>query len=200
MKYKFCKRFRLHFHINTSQKIYLILLTALYFGVGLGSIIVDRSEKIADILIGYASSIHITATASTILLNDLILYFLLFCGLFLLGMSVYGYIFIPIFPFLKGFSYGFSAAFYYKVFGMKGILLCTMGIMPQLIISGACLILGAHIAFCKSLSFKKREHARSFQKNDTRQYCVCFLILFFITYLTALMDIFLTGNVIKLFC
>ncbi len=199
MRYKIRKNFKFKFHLTSTQKIYILLITALYFGVALGSLMVG-SEQIEKILIGYAQSIHISASPSTILLNDLIIYFLFFCGMFLLGMSVYGYIFIPILPFVKGFSYGFTAAFYFKIFGAKGILICAMSILPQMLISGLCLILGAQLAFLKSLSFKRREYARSLQKGDLRQYCLWFLALFFVSYLTVLMDMFLTGNVIKLFC
>ncbi len=200
MKYKIQKKFRLNFRMTSLQKIYMLLMVALYFGVALGSLVVGSSDKVGSILVGYAQSIHLTPAPSTILLNNLIIYFLFFSGLFLLGMSVYGYIFIPIFPFVKGFSYGFMAAFYFKVFGAKGILICAMSILPQVIVSGACLMLGAYIAFHKSLSFSNREQARSFQKNDVRQYCLWFLLLFAVSYLTVFMDIFLTGNVIKLFC
>ena len=200
MRYKIRKKIKLNFHMTSSQKIYLLLIATLYFGVALGSFIVEGSEKIENILIGYAQSIHVYVSPSTILLNDLIIYFLFFCGLFLLGMSVYGYLFIPIFPFVKGFAYGFTAAFYFKVFGAKGILICAMSILPQVIISSFCLVLGAHLAFHKSLSFRIREYARSLQKGDVHQYCICFLCLFMGAYVTVLLDIFLTGNVFKLFC
>ncbi len=200
MRYKIKKNFKLSFRITSTQKIYMLLITALYFGVALGSLVAGRSEKIESILIGYAQSIHISVAPSTVLLNDLIIFFLFFCGLFLMGMSVYGFIFIPIFPFIKGFSYGFTAAFYFKIFGAKGILMCAMGILPQAMISCLCLILGSHLAFLRALSFRRREYARSPQSGDVRQYCLCFLVLFVGAYLTVLMDIFLTGNVIKLFC
>ncbi len=200
MRYKIKKNFKLRFRLTSTQKIYILLIATLYFGVALGSLMIGGSEQIEKILIGYVQSLHISAAPSTILLNDLIIYFLFFCGLFLLGMSVYGYIFIPILPFVKGFSYGFTAAFYFKIFGAKGILISAISILPQMLISCLCLMLGAHLAFLKSLSFRKREYARSLQKNDLRQYCLWFLVLFFVSYLTVLMDIFLTGNVIKLFC
>jgi hypothetical protein len=63
-----------------------------------------------------------------------------------------------------------------------------------------CLIFGAHAAFMKSLSFQKREYARSIQNHDLRRYSLCFIVLFLVSYLTVLLDIFLIGNVIKLFC
>ena len=200
MKYKIRKNFKLRFHITSTQKIYILLIFALYFGVALGSLFIGTSDKIENILIGYAQSIHLSAAPAMILLNDLIIYFLFFSGLFLLGISVYGYIFIPIFPFIKGFSYGFTAAFYFKVFGAKGILMCAMGVLPQVVVSCFCLILGAHFAFLKSLSFKQREFSRTFSPNDMRQYGLAFFALFGVGYLTVLMDIFLTENVIKLFC
>ena len=200
MRYKIRKKFKSRFRMTSTQKIYMLLIAALYFGVALGSLFVGTSEKIENILIGYAQSIHLSIAPATILLNDLIIYFLFFSSLFLLGMSVYGYIFIPIIPFIKGFSYGFTSAFYFKVFGAKGILMCAMGVLPQDVIICICLILGAHFAFLKSLSFKQREFSRSFPQNDMRQYTLSFFALFGVAYLTVLMDIFLTGNVIKIFC
>ena len=178
----------------------MLLICSLYFGVALGSLIVGVSNRVSSILVGYAQSIHLSPAPSTILLNNLIIYFLFFSALFLFGMSVYGYIFIPIFPFIKGFSYGFIAAFYFKVFGSKGILICAMSILPQVIITCVCLIFGAYISFHKSLSFSNREYARAFQKNDMHQYCLWLFLLFIVSYATVFLDIFLNGNVIKLFC
>lgn len=199
MRSRIKRRFRLNLRITSAQKIYLILVVSVYFGVILGSLFVS-TDKIGNILIGYAQSLCFSPLPSTVLLNDFLINFLFFCAMFLLGMSVYGYIFIPILPFIKGFSYGFTAAFYFQVFGSKGILVCAMGVLPQMLICCVCLIFGAHAAFTKSLSFQKREYARSIQNHDLRRYSLCFIVLFMVSYLTVLLDIFLIGNVIKLFC
>ncbi len=199
MKFTIGKKRLFRFHLTTENKIGLLLGSALFFGVIAGSLVVPFSDDVHSILIGYAQSITSTAPASNILLNDFIISFLFFSSLFLLGMSVYGYIFVPVFPFIKGFSYGFSAAFFYAVFGARGILVCALGLLPQAFIFSAALLAGSYLAFIKSRSFRSRESSRSYYNSGIKRYCLIFLSLFMISFLTVLLDIFATGHVINLF-
>lgn len=200
MKLSIGKRRLFRFHLTSENRISLLLVSSLFFGVIAGSLVIPFSDDVHSILIGYAQSITSSAPAANILFNDFIISFLFFSALFLLGMSVYGYIFVPVFPFIKGFSYGFSASFFYAVFGARGILVCALGLLPQAFIFSAALLMGSYLAFIKSRSFRSRESARSSHNGSIKRYCLTFLALFFISFMTVLLDIFATGNVINLFC
>ncbi len=200
MKFPIGKRRLFRFHLTSESKIGLLQVCSLFFGVMAGSLVIPFSDDVHNILIGYAQSITSTAPTAHILLNDFIISFLFFSALFLLGMSVYGYIFTPVFPFIKGFSYGFSASFFYAVFGARGILVCALGLLPQAFIFSATLLMGSYLAFIKSRSFRSRESSRSNHNGSIKRYCLTFFALFFISFLTVLLDIFVTGHVINLFC
>ncbi len=200
MKLTIGKKRLFRFHLTSENKIGLLLVSSLFFGVIAGSLVIPFSDDVHSILIGYAQSITSTAPAANILLNDFIISFLFFLALFLLGMSVYGYIFVPVLPFIKGFSYGFSAAFFYAVFGARGILVCALGLLPQAFIFSAALLMGSYLAFVKSRSFRSRESSRSYHDGSIKRYCLTFLALFFTSFMTVLLDIFATGRVINLFC
>lgn len=194
------KRHRMHVYISPQSKIILLLVGSLYFGIVAGSMVIRFSDNVKNILIGYAQSITSSAPPVNILLNDFIISFIFFCALFLLGMSVYGYVFIPVFPFIKGFSYGFSAAFFYAVFGARAILICALAILPQALLFSVFLLTGCYLAFVKSRSFRTREASRYFEGNTTKRYCLIFLSLFAASFLLVIFDIFCTGNVIQFFC
>lgn len=200
MKHWIKKRHRMHLHISSQSRIILLLISALYFGIVAGSLTIRFSGDVKNILIGYAQSITTSAPPGNILLNDFIICFIFFCALFLLGMSVYGYVFIPVFPFIKGFSYGFSAAFFYAVFGTRAILICALAILPQALLFSTFLLTGSYLAFMKSRSFHARETSRYLGENTTKRYCLIFLLLFAASFLLVIFDIFCTGNVIQLFC
>ncbi len=200
MKLKIKKRRLSRYHINSDNRIGLFLISSLFFGVIVGSLVITFSNDVHSVLIGYAQSISTSTPAVNILLNNFIISFLFFSTLFLLGVSVYGYVFIPVLPFMKGFSYGFSASFFYAVFGARGILVCALGILPQSFIFSTALLIGAYLSFVKSRSFRPRATDHSTHSGSMKNYCLFFLILFFISFSTTLFDIFVTKHVINLFC
>ncbi len=200
MKLKIGKRRFHRLHITTERKIGLLLISSLFFGVITGSLVPSFSADVQNVLIGYAQGINQSAPTANILLNHFIINFLFYSGLFLLGVSVYGYVFIPVFLFVKGFSYGFTASFFYSVFGTRGILVCALGLTPQFYIFSVALLVGSYLAFLKSRSFRQRTTDQYHHNSNMKAYCLTFLILFCVSFLTTLFDIFVTKNVINLFC
>lgn len=200
MKYLTKGKHKLHFYLSSQNKIILILISSLYFGIICGSIMPRITNQIHTVLIGYTQSITSSAPPGHILLNDFIICFILFCSLFLLGMSVYGYVLIPIFPFFKGIAYGFSSSFLYAVFGARGIIICALAIMPQAILSSVFLITGCYFSFTKSRSFQARNQHPGTGRADAKHYRLIFLILFSASFLLVIFDLFCMTPVIQLFC
>ena len=81
MRSRIKRRFGLNLRITSAQKIYLILVVSVYFGVILGSLFVS-TDKIGNILIGYAQSLCFSPLPSTVLLNDFLINFLSYLASF----------------------------------------------------------------------------------------------------------------------
>lgn len=200
MKHLTRNKQRFHFYLSTQNKVFLILVSSLYFGIICGSVIFRTANQLNTILISYAQSITTSAPPGNILLNDFIICFVFFCSLFLLGMSIYGYMLIPIFPFFKGIAYGFSSSFLYAVFGTRGIVICALAIMPQAILSSVFLITGCYFSFNKSRSFHTRNHRQNTGHTDIKRYSLILMALFFASFLLAIFDLICITPVIRLFC
>lgn len=124
MKHLTKNKYRFRFYLSSQNKILAILVSSLYFGIICGSIMLRSAEQLNSVLMGYAQSITTQAPPGHIILNDFIIYFIYFCSLFLLGMSVYGYILIPVFSVFQGrilrfffiiFICGLRSARYYSM-------------------------------------------------------------------------------------
>lgn len=200
MKHLTKSKYRFRFYLSSQNKILAILVSSLYFGIICGSIMLRSAEQLNSVLMGYAQSITTQAPPGHIILNDFIIYFIYFCSLFLLGMSVYGYILIPVFPFFKGVSYGFSSSFLYAVFGARGIIVCALAIIPQAIFSSAFLITGCYFSFNQSRSFQAKNQRIASGRADIKRYALIFLILFCASFLLVIFDFFCMTPVIQLFC
>lgn len=193
MRRRIHKRFSFN-HISKSKKILIILIASLYAGILLGSLIPTYSNQIQTILIGYTQSILSNAPPIHVILNSLVISFLFYCALFFLGVSPYGYLLVPILPFIKGISYGFSAAFLYRVFGVRGLVVCFLGLIPQSFLFSALLIAGAYYSATNSLQIQ------SAQRRSIKRFATIHLLFFACSFALVIFDFFCTNKVFQLFC
>lgn len=76
--------------------------------------------------------------------------------IWILGLFIFGAIFIYIYIFLKGFEYGFTTAFITKQFGFKGLLFSFFGFLPQNIIFIPTLIILSVLSVRYCLNQKRK--------------------------------------------
>jgi len=111
--------------------------------------------------------------------------------IWMLGLFIFGAIFIYLYIFFKGFEYGFTTAFITKQFGFKGLLFSFFGFLPQNIIFIPTLIILSVLSVRYCLNQKKKLDLNSKTRNyDGRMS----------TNMAAYFSYFIAANVMILAC
>lgn len=87
-----------------------------------------------------------------VFLSSLTSSFVFVLFLFLMGSSIWGFIFIPGVPFFRGFGMGIAAGYLYMTYGLKGVLFHFAVLLPGAFIS----MLGIIISSKSSMDFSSK--------------------------------------------
>ncbi len=148
-KNNFCENNIISFIIN--HKAYSWLIFSILLGIMFGTI----SERTAsDTVIEGLDSLFLNNfyirleqpfyyTFIISLTSSFIFIFILI----MLGVCAFGSVFIPIIPFIRGFSMGLVSGYIYSTYGLKGILFYLIVVLPGALISAIAIILEAKESF-----------------------------------------------------
>lgn len=168
---KYMDKLKQNIRINKNLFVFLVVIVAV--GVASGSIFVtvlNDSDKamVSDYLNNFLSSVNANNLSySSTLINTLIFTLGAALLIWLLGISVIGFILIILFLFIKAFSLGFSIGSIIINFNFKGVLLAGAYIVPHhvinmmiyLLISSYALILSYKLisSFTKKKAFEFKD-------------------------------------------
>ncbi len=178
-----------------NNRIVLLLFLLLYVGLITGSIVFTYAFKVSQDMLGQFSlgfCDHIPNFDSFIncaIINSAYFFFIIFAGLSMVGKYI-----LFIVPFIKGLTYGYTCCFVYAVFGIRGLFIIALGILPQTFIVSILLIFSCKLSFCLSKNLYI-EH----KKIKIKQFIIIQLLLFLSSVVFSLADVFITGAVIDLF-
>lgn len=118
-----------------------------------------------------------------------------------LGLTMIGIPIILIIDVLKGFTIGFTVAFFINGFGIKGIGMAMLGVIPQNIIYIPCIIFLSVIAMEFSIKLIKDNSKMSMRRrffSSIGSYSFFFIIITLIMFLGFFFETYCTPNIIKM--
>lgn len=121
---------------------------------------------------------------------------------FILGSSMLGTLFLPLFLAFKGFLYGQTAALMYSVYSLKGIAFHTLLILPVAVIFSVLLIFAARESMRFSVLLVRVSSGNNTAGDiafDFKNFCIKYLIFSVIAFLCAVMDSLLSFKLINSF-
>jgi stage II sporulation protein M len=122
-------------------------------------------------------------------------------AIWFLGLTMIGIPVILIINFSKGFTIGFSAGFFINTYGVKGIILALLAILPQNVIYLFCIVFCSVIAMEFSLMLIKDNFRKNWTHNiniKVSSYSFIFIISSIIMILGFLYETYVTTNAVKL--
>lgn len=177
----------------------LFLIVVFFIGLLIGSLIAARTS---DTDISYLISIvrsyaifYIDASISSVLISSFVNNIIFFIAAFITGIMILGFALSVLLIFYKGFSVGFTVGFICALYGYKGLLICVLCLIPQIIITSVTLILSCHKSMQFSLSlfglFGPGRRNKS-DVPDLLHFCISFLFLFLISLSSLIFDVFVS--------
>jgi len=185
----------LHNILGRQKKFFFFLFAVFIIGVLMGALFSEKHEvyqgKITIPLV-FSGIPNIDQELSACFITYLLNMFISIVTLFLLGMTIFGTIGVPLFLLLKGFTTGISIMFFLYKDGDFSLIECAVIYVPYLAISlFFILIFGvASISFSKSL-IKKLRCIDDLQEIDYKKYSGFFLISLFSAVIVSLISILL---------
>lgn len=178
----------------------IILIAAFFLGIIAGSLLnynVDESDR--GLLIQFAGNILTMQSTDQTVVNALSIHFAYFFLIMLSGLAAPGFLVVASLPFIKGFSFGYTAAFIFSVFGVKGLWVCALGILPQTFISSLAIILACGLAVNYSLAIARCLNGAPMRKFSFHRYIFFIGAMFLVSVATIVFDIFVTPAILNIF-
>ena len=176
---------------------YCVILLIVMFFVGIisGSFLFNNAlNNSNDIVNQFAGSLLEEQSRTHAFINCTTIYSLYYLTIIFSGFSLAGQYILYIIPFIKGMTYGYTSSFICSIFGVNGLLINIIGILPQTVSAGFLLVF-----VCKTaIGFSKRI-LKEKKGIKIRQFVLLQVILFSITILFSLADVFITNAVIMPF-
>ena len=183
---------------NTAEFIknnYIVLLLSCFYILGIvaGAFIFNNACKNqTELLLQFAGGLGVDGDCTTTFINGITVYFLYFIVIALLGTSLSGKYLLYFVPFIKGLSYGYISGFIFAVFDINGFAVNLLGILPQNVLTGMLIIYACKLSVSFSKGFIEFN-----KKYRLKYFILCLSVLFILCIIVSLMDVFLTGIVIK---
>lgn len=186
--------------LKVKQKLFVFLLVFSLIGILSGSllsVIINSDEKkiVIDYLNNFLMNINSFSNKET-LLNTLFSNLGIIIIIYLLGISVIGFIIILFILFGKSFIMGFSIASFINVYKIKGIIYMFIYIFPHQIINLLLIIVLSAKAL--TISFKMICNIVKEKKIDMQginKYTKIFLLILFIVFLLSLYEVYIMPDV-----
>ena len=182
------------------NKLTVLLLVFLFAGMIFGAISArfagDEILENLDFL--FASNFRVRASQpafATFAASLTSSFIFVFC-LFLLGLSAWGILIIPLIPFFRGLGLGLTAGFLYSTYGLKGVAFHLIVLLPGVFLSAAAIILQSK----ESLVFSARLASKILPKGVLDRLWPSFQLyllrtgyIFIILVFSAAIDLFFTA-------
>ncbi|MBU5594279.1 stage II sporulation protein M [Amphibacillus sp. MSJ-3] len=205
MRINYQKEFVKHF--ETYQLSYFFILILFLMGLIFGAIIVvtmhfTQKQDLLFYLNQYFARIdNQFIMANHELFKSALLSHLQYLVIFfVLGLSIIGLPVIWVIVFVKGTFIGFSVGFFVNQYGFKGLLFISSAILPQSIITIPVYLLAGTLAMIFTSQLIKKLSGRRmvrFTLEPLVQYFIIFMILFAICFLGALVEAYISGNLLQ---
>lgn len=205
------KRFAIKNVVNTHLKenFLLYILSALCIGIGfvIGVYIVkymttsDKSNLISYLVDFIKGKNGNSENSKVILFQAIKNNIPLILVVWFLGLTMIGIPIILIIDVLKGFTIGFTVAFFISGFGIKGIGMAMLGVIPQNIIYIPCIIFLSVIAMEFSIKLIKDNSKISMRRrffSNIGSYSFMFIIITLIMFMGFFFETYCTPNIIKI--
>lgn len=192
-------------NIRINKNLFIFLLIIVIIGVTTGALftaIISTSDK--ELVVSYLNDFFTNIKEGKLvydnsLINALILTVGLAVAIWLLGVSVIGFVVVIVILFMKAFVLGFSVGSIIATFKLKGILMAFIYCFPHLVIN--ILIFMLVSAFALIMSFKIINSITSKKPLDFKHYMNrYFIVLVFsviILFFTSLYEIYVLPKVIN---
>lgn len=135
------------FKIISKNKLISLLVLILLIGMITGTICAKfaNDNLINDLDFLFASNLKTRSEQSMIdtFVASFTSSFVFATTLILMGLSIWGIVFIPFIPFIRGFGLGLIAGFLCSNYGLKGILFHILVLLPGVFISSIGIVLEA---------------------------------------------------------
>ena len=187
-----------------SQNKQLVFLSlCLLLGIFCGSILMkfadENTLKLINIL--FSRDLQERAAKSNLdfLITSLSSTFLFLVISFFMGLSLYGFVFAPFLPFLRGICIGMSEVYLYSSHGLKGLCFHSLIFLPGIFVSSLAILFATQEAFRMSnklsaLAFSADNPDVSF---ELKRYFVrsgCIVVLAVVSSAVDLLAKFLTNS------
>lgn len=191
----------------TQNKLLMFLSLVLLFGIFLGSNIEElmKNQMVENITSMFLNDFKNRASQPIfyVFISSLSAAFLYILISFFMGLSIWGFLFVPLIPFFRGLSIGLVQNYLYSQYGLKGILFQIIVLFPGIFISSIAILLMAKESmlvsqtFSSSLVFKENS---KYEKNvDLKDYIIKIGIILSLILLSVVVDIFLNFLLLRFF-
>ena len=142
------------------------------------------------------NNINYIDNLSISLVNNILISFIIW----ILGISIIGFLVIYLIYFIKSFTISLSFASIIKIYGVKGIILSIIYIIPYIINIGVLFILSYYAISFSILLFKYLFRGVSYnRKVIVKRYFKVLLVSIIILIISSLLDVFIVPRILLLF-
>lgn len=111
--------------------------------------------------------------------------------IFLMGLSLWGWIVTAVIPFIKGYGYGLATGYLYSIYGLSGILYNLLIILPGAFLCSAVIAAAAQESFRSSfklISIFRKSAVSDDPHIQMKKYLLSMLWLLFLAALSSALD------------
>lgn len=194
-------------NISENFKLYMLSLLFLCTGIVIGIYNVKYLNNIdRNDLSHYLNTFYQTVSTKDINYTSVFIEAMknnipVICAVWFLGLTIVGLPIVLIIDIIKGYALGFSFSLMVKSFGLNGVLISVLGIIPQNAVYIPCLLFVSVFAMNFSLMILKeryRQRLMSSLWSRVASYTGTFLIVIFIMFFGFLFETYATPNILKL--
>lgn len=197
-------------HLRRNITVYVFMTTLFLTGIIFGAIIVNSMTFIqkealffhVDRFFSLVSNDSESIVSKDIFKSSFLFHLKYISLFFLLGLTIIGLPVLWILLFIKGLVIGFSVGFIVNQLGMKGLLIATLSIAPQNIITIPVYIIASSLAMIFSLILIQKLFVRTASQTISRpfvHYISAFVILLVFVFLSSLIETFVASEAFKAF-
>lgn len=205
-----------HFKPNNKTNIYnklvtiknnaiLFLLCIMFlFGTSIGAVSANSTDtdtlKILDFLFLTNFKARVEQSMVYTFSADLSSSFIFLLTVFILGLTLWGFLIIPIVAFFRGYGLGLSIGYIYGTYKIKGILFNVLVMLPGAIIISVAIILFSKLSIYFSFKLSKGAFIKkSLNQVFIKDYIIKFAFFLIIIALGSAVDMIFTAIFLNLF-
>lgn len=194
-------------HIQENFWLYVISLLCIFTGIVLGIYSVkymannDRSD-----LVNYLSNFSQNITQGNFKYNNILIDIIknnvpLIIAIWFLGLTMVGIPIILLVDVVKGFTVGFTLSFMISGFGVKGIGIAVLGVIPQNLIYIPCILISSVLSMEFSINLLKDKMNKMYKNSiwvKLATYSFYFVALTIIMFVGFAFETFLSPSLVKI--